>query len=161
MKTRYKISIIVAVIVMSIVAISQIPYLTTLEINQVQESFSEDYFSIPSCYTGVFVNDHVQCSTLDSPPCPEPSFEKNGFCIVEKNEICEKETVLKDGNCIPKQSRDYYDISRQNLQTGETLSDFGMFVSIVIGSFGSVLIVLFIVIYAVKKRMKKSVEEKK
>ena len=26
---------------------------------QIPESFSEDYFSIPSCHTGVFINDHV------------------------------------------------------------------------------------------------------
>ena len=65
-----------------------------------QESFSEDYFSIPSCYVGVFVTDHVQCSTRDSLPCPEPSFEKNGFCVVKKIDICEAGSVLKDGLCI-------------------------------------------------------------
>ena len=50
---------------------------------------------------------------------------------------------------------------RQSLQTGETISGFGTFVSIFVGSLGSILIVLFIVIYAVKKRMRQSIEEKK
>ena len=49
---------------------------------------------------------------------------------------------------------------RQSLQTGETLSESGIFVSIFVGSLGSILIVLFIVVYAVKKRMKKSAAEK-
>ena len=44
----------------------------------------------------------------------------------------------------------------QNLQTGETISPLGTFVSIFVGSLGPILIVLFIVIYAIKKRMKKS-----
>ena len=44
----------------------------------------------------------------------------------------------------------------QNLQTDETISPLGTFVSIFVGSLGPILIVLFIVIYAVKKRMKKS-----
>lgn len=43
----------------------------------------------------------------------------------------------------------------QNLQTGETISPFGTFVSIFVDSLGPILIVLFIVIYAVKKRKKK------
>ena len=50
---------------------------------------------------------------------------------------------------------------RQSLQTGETISESGTLVSIFVGSLGSILIVLFIVVYAVKKRMKKSIEEKK
>jgi len=49
----------------------------------------------------------------------------------------------------------------QNLQTGETISPLGTFVSIFVNTLGPILIVLFIVIYAVKKRMKKSIEEKK
>ena len=44
----------------------------------------------------------------------------------------------------------------QNLQTDETISPLGTFVSIFVGSLGPILIVLFIVIYAIKKRMKKS-----
>jgi len=49
----------------------------------------------------------------------------------------------------------------QNLQTGETISPLGTFASIFVNTLGPILIVLFIVIYAVKKRMKKSIEEKK
>lgn len=51
--------------------------------------------------------------------------------------------------------------SRQSLQTGETISESGTLMAIVVSSLGPILIVLFIVIYAVKKRMKKSIEEKK
>ena len=50
--------------------------------------------------------------------------------------------------------------SWQNLQTGETIPTSGIFTSILVSSLGPILIVLFIVIYAVKKR-KKSIEEKK
>ena len=92
-----------------------------------QESFSEDYFSIPSCYVGVFVTDHVQCSTRDSPPCPEPSFKKNGFCVVNKIDICEAGSVLKDGLCIEDANLLRVDdptFTRQSLQTGESLGDF-------------------------------------
>jgi len=50
----------------------------------------------------------------------------------------------------------------QNLQTGETIPPLGTFTSIFVSTLGPILIVLFIVIYAVKKRMaKKSIEEKK
>jgi len=51
--------------------------------------------------------------------------------------------------------------NRQSLQTVETISASGTFTSIIVGSLGPILIVLFIVIYAVKKRMKKSIEERK
>ena len=52
--------------------------------------------------------------------------------------------------------------NRQSLQTGETISASGTFTSIIIGSLGPILIALFIVIYAVKKRTaKKSIEKKK
>ena len=43
----------------------------------------------------------------------------------------------------------------QNLQTGETISASGTFISIFVSSLGPILIVLFIVIYAVKKRTTK------
>jgi len=52
--------------------------------------------------------------------------------------------------------------NRQSLQTGETISTTGTFTAIFVGSLGPILIVLFIVIYAVKKRTaKKNIEEKK
>jgi hypothetical protein len=49
----------------------------------------------------------------------------------------------------------------QNLQTGETIPPSGVLISILVNSLGPILIVLFIVIYAVKKRRKKKVEERK
>jgi len=52
--------------------------------------------------------------------------------------------------------------NRQSLQTGETISESSTLTAIIMGSLGPILIVLFIVIYAVKKRtVKKSIEEKK
>ncbi len=51
--------------------------------------------------------------------------------------------------------------SRQSLQTAETISESGTLTAIIMSTLGPILIVLFIVIYAVKKRMKKSIEEKK
>ena len=132
--------------------------LVTFGASQIQESFSEDYFSIPSCYTGIFVTDHVQCSTRDSPPCPEPSFEKNGFCIVEKIDICDAGSVLKDGLCIEDANFFRVDdptFTRQSLQTGETLGDttnlFGWF-----GLALSLFIVFAYVIMKIKKRKKEN-----
>jgi hypothetical protein len=130
--------------------------LVTFGASQLQESFSEDYFSIPSCYTGVFVTDHVQCSTRDSPPCLDPSFEKNGFCVVEKIDICEAGSVLKDGLCIEDANFFRVDdptFTRQSLQTGETFGDttnlFGWS-----GLALSLFIVLAFVIMKIKKSKK-------
>ena len=133
--------------------------LSTIGIMQIQSSFSED--SVPSCNVGVFVSDDVQCYTEDSPPCPAPSIEKNGSCVVKKLDVCEEEYVLKDGLCTRNTGFVRIDdpsFSRQSLQTGETLSESGTFVSIFVGSLGPILIVLFIVIYAVKKRITKKNE---
>ena len=130
--------------------------LVTLGASQIQESFSEDYFSIPSCYPGVFVTDHVQCSTRDSPPCPESSFEKNGFCVVKKIDICEAGFVLKDGLCIEDANFFRVDdptFTRQSLQTGKSLGDF----TNLFGWSGlalSVFIVFAYVIMKIKKRKK-------
>ncbi|MCH9658287.1 hypothetical protein K0U27_06265 [archaeon] len=41
--------------------------------------------------------------------------------------------------------------SRQSLQTGETISESGTLVSLIIGSFGSILIIFFLALYAIKK----------
>ena len=43
---------------------------------------------------------------------------------------------------------------RQSLQTGETITSQGNFTIIIIQSLGAILIVLFIIIYAVKKRIR-------
>ena len=51
--------------------------------------------------------------------------------------------------------------SWQNLQTGETIPPLGTLTAILVSSLGPILILLFIVIYAVKKRRKKKVEGKK
>lgn len=52
--------------------------------------------------------------------------------------------------------------NRQSLQTGETISTSGTFTSLIIGSLGPILIVFFIVIYAIKKRnAKKRIQENK
>ena len=144
----------------------------TLGISQIQESFSDD--SIPSCNIGVFVSDNIQCYIEDSPPCKEPLLEKNGLCVVEKNDICEKGNVLTDGTCIPNIDRFRVDdptFTKQHLltgkpiidpnpadfrglQTSETLSN--PEVAIILESLGAILIVLFIIIYAIKKKMKKN-----
>ena len=130
----------------------------TFGVSQTPESLSEDYFSIPSCYTGVFVTDYVQFSTRNSPPCSEPSFEKNGFCVVKKIDICEAGSVLKDGLCI--KDTDFFRIddptfTRQSLQTGETLGDF----TNLFGWSGlalSLFIVFAYVVMKIKKRKKEN-----
>ena len=49
---------------------------------------------------------------------------------------------------------------RQSLQTGETITSQGTFTIIIIQALGAILIVLFIIIYAVKKRIKRVVNDK-
>ncbi len=91
---------------------------------QLQESFSED--SVPSCNVGVFVSDDVQCYIENSPPCPPSSIEKNGLCVVEKNDICEKGNVLTDGMCIPNTGHFRIDdptFTKQHLLTGKPVLD--------------------------------------
>ena len=82
-----------------------------------------------------------------------PSLEKNGLCIVEKNDICEKGNMLNDGQCILNTGNFRVDdpsFTRQNLQTVETMSN--PQVAIIIESLGAVLIMSFIIIFAIKKR---------
>ncbi|QMU55214.1 MAG: hypothetical protein GKS07_10165 [Nitrosopumilus sp.] len=100
--------------------------IVTLGTSQIQESFSEDSATIPSCHVGVFVSDDIQCHIGDSPPCPLPSIEKNGQCVVEKNDICEKGNMLKDGICMPNSGNFRIDdptFTRQNLLTGKPILD--------------------------------------
>ena len=49
--------------------------------------------------------------------------------------------------------------TRQNLQTGETISPSGTFTSMIIASLGPILIVFFIVIYAIKKKREKTTKK--
>ena len=44
---------------------------------------------------------------------------------------------------------------RESLQTGETITAGGHFAAIIIEGLGTILIIVFIVIYAIKKRMRK------
>ena len=85
-----------------------------------------DFSTIPSCYVGVFVSDDVQCYTRDSSSYPAPSIEKNGLCVVEKNDICEKGNMLKDGMCIPNTGHFRIDdptFTKQHLLTGKPMTD--------------------------------------
>jgi hypothetical protein len=45
--------------------------------------------------------------------------------------------------------------NRQSLQTGETITELGSLTSIIIESLGAILIVFFIIVYAIKKRFAK------
>ena len=67
-------------------------------------------------------------------------------------QICEIGYALVDGICMPKSIWDSSDF--RGLQTGETISNHE--VAIILESLGAVLIVLFIIIYATKKRIKKN-----
>ena len=100
--------------------------IVTIESFQIQESFSEDSTTIPSCHMGVFVSDDIQCHIRDFPPCPSPSIEKNGQCVVEKNDICKKGKVLTDGMCIPNTGHFRIDdptFTKQHLLTGKPVLD--------------------------------------
>ncbi|KAF6244711.1 hypothetical protein [Nitrosopumilus sp. b2] len=62
--------------------------------------------------------------------------------------LCEDEHVLVYGICVPKPKPSDF----RDLQTGETISN--PEVIVVIQSLGAILIILFIVIYAIRKRRK-------
>lgn len=98
----------------------------TLTTSHIPESFSEDILTYPLCNVGVFVSDDVQCHIGDSPPCPTPSIEQNGLCIVEKNDICERGNMLKDGTCTPNTGNFRIDdptFTKQHLLTGKPMFD--------------------------------------
>ena len=46
--------------------------------------------------------------------------------------------------------------NRQSLQTGETITELGSLTSIIIEDLGAILIVFFIIVYAIKKRSAKN-----
>ena len=126
-------------------------------LSQIPESFSEDYFAIPSCYVGTFHQSYVECSTKDSPPCPEPSFEKNGYCVVKKIDICKGGSILDDGVCIEREKffgPDGPATARQSLQTGETLG--GVDLLGWLGLVMSLFIVFAYVLMKIKKRKKEN-----
>ena len=72
--------------------------------------------------------------------------------FAEKSEqtkvLCEDGYVLVDGICVPKPKPSDF----RDLQTGETISN--PEVIVIIQSLGAMLIILFIVIYAIRKRRK-------
>ena len=67
-------------------------------------------------------------------------------------QICGEGQSLVNGICMSKSIWDSSDF--RGLQTGESMSN--PEVAIILQSLGAILIVLFIIIYAVKKRMKKN-----
>ena len=82
-------------------------------------------------------------------PITSESFAQNSSNIDKQN--CKENHILVDGKCMAKSTWDSSDF--RGLQTGETISN--PEVAIIIQSLGAILIILFIVIYAIKKRMKK------
>lgn len=83
--------------------------------------------------------------TLDRTVYPVPSSEEKSE---QTKGLCEDETVLVDGVCVPKPKPSDF----RDLQTNETISN--PEVIIIIQSLGAILIILFIVIYAIRKRRK-------
>lgn len=125
-------------------------------LGEIPDNDGNFFVKIPACADGVFVSDDAICSTGDSPPCPEPSFRKNGMCVIEKKSICGPDTILKNNQCIVDDGLFRVDdpsFFRQSLQTGEAISH--PEVILIVESLGAGLIVLFIIIYAIKKRRRK------
>ena len=59
-----------------------------------------EYFdSVPSCKDVAGVNASQVCHIEDTPPCPEPSFQKHGLCVMEKEFLCGKDATYVDGIC--------------------------------------------------------------
>ena len=60
-----------------------------------------EYFdSVPSCKDAAGVSKSQICHVEDTPPCPEPSFQKHGLCVMEKESLCGKDTTYVDGVCL-------------------------------------------------------------
>ena len=86
-------------------------------------------------------------------PIISESFAENIFSDeLTDEQICGERHTLIDGICMPKSIWDSSDF--RGLQTSETISN--PEVTIILESLGAILIVLFIIIYAIKKRMKKN-----
>ncbi len=60
----------------------------------------------------------MQYSTGELPPCIESSFEKNGYCIVKKIDICKAGFILQDASRIDNSMS-----QRQSLLTGKPMGD--------------------------------------
>ena len=67
-------------------------------------------------------------------------------------QICGEGKSLVNGICMPKSI--WHSSDFRGLQTGESMSN--PEVAIILQSLGAILIVLFIALYAIKKRMKKN-----
>ena len=72
--------------------------------------------------------------------------------------------IIRKTLANPDENRDFFraddpSFVKQSLQTGEIISFSGTVVSIFVGSLGPILIVLFIAVYAIKKRQKKSTKK--
>lgn len=85
-------------------------------------------------------------------PISESFAQNNSSDELTDEQICGKGNVLINGICTPKSIWDSSDF--RGLQTGQTMSN--PEVVIIIQSLGAILIVLFVVIYAIKKRMRKN-----
>ncbi len=66
-------------------------------------------------------------------------------------QICEEGYAVIDGICMPKSIWDSSDF--RGLQTSNTISNHE--IAIILESLGAILIISFIVIFVIKKRMKK------
>jgi len=80
---------------------------------------------------------------------PEQNIEQ----ISKEKQNCREVDTLVNGICIPSDQLKVNEYNfRENLQTGETISN--PEVIVIIESLGAILIVFFIVLYAIKKRRK-------
>lgn len=70
--------------------------------------------------------------------------------LIDK-QICEEGYAVIDGICMSKSIWDSSDF--RGLQTSNTISNHE--IAIILESLGAIIIVLFIVLYIIKKRMKK------
>ena len=96
----------------------------TMVFFHIPESFSED--PIPPCNAGVFERSDVQCHTQDSPPCQNPSYEKDGLCVVKKSDLCKGAGVLVNGECtidLANFRADDPALANPHLLTGEPMTD--------------------------------------
>ena len=61
------------------------------------------YFpEIPSCGEIYLLEDEEICYLEKEPPCPEPSFRKDGLCVIEKTSICMVDEKFRNVECLDK-----------------------------------------------------------
>jgi hypothetical protein len=174
MKTRFKILIISICIFFTIFVISstQLFYVFDGGILPIAIHSKTDIYKLentPEQLGGIFSScdcqERVKANPETNNLCTQPLIDWENSTHYIDNNLCKFITLEEHYEKSSDEHQYFFKVGDlfywQNLQTGETIPSSGVLISILVSSLGPILIVLFIVIYAIKKRRKKKVEEKK